>query len=256
MHELFPELADDDAWTKELFEAVGSHATPVADDQFLVLTESGGSYTIPNLLLPPQLDNHGNYIISLSQLCRWLAQKAEELGVEIYSGFAAAEVLIDADSNHCYGIATRDVGLSKDGQPKATFERGVELHARQTLLAEGARGSCSEWVMQHYDLRQNANPQTYGLGIKEVWQIPPEKLQPGLVQHTLGFPLQSGPMDKIFGGSFLYHQEPDLVLVGLVIGLDCTCDKELFLLILLANLSPTHPICSLFILSLTVAHHL
>ena len=207
-------------WTKDLLETVGSHATPVSKDQFQILTESGGSYTIPNLLLPPQLNNHGNYVISLSQLCRWLATKAEELGVEIYPGFAASEVLIDPETGSCYGIATRDVGVGKDGQPKSTFERGVELQARQTLFAEGARGSCSEFLMQHYQLRQNAAPQTYGLGLKEVWQIPPEKLQPGLVQHTLGFPLQQGPFDKVFGGSFLYHQEPDLVLVGLVIGLD------------------------------------
>ena len=207
-------------WTKDMLETVGSHATPVSKDQFQILTESGGSYTIPNLLLPPQLNNHGNYVISLSQLCRWLATKAEELGVEIYPGFAASEVLIDPETGSCYGIATRDVGVGKDGQPKSTFERGVELQARQTLFAEGARGSCSEFLMQHYQLRQNAAPQTYGLGLKEVWQIPPEKLQPGLVQHTLGFPLQQGPFDKVFGGSFLYHQEPDLVLVGLVIGLD------------------------------------
>jgi len=118
------------------------------------------------------------------------------------------------------GIATRDVGIAKDGTPKSTFERGVELHARQTLFAEGARGSCSEWLMQHFDLCQDKHPQTYGLGLKEVWQVPPEKFQAGLVQHTLGYPLQKGPFDKLFGGSFLYHQEPDLVLIGLVVGLD------------------------------------
>jgi len=188
----------------------------------MVLTEQGGSYTIPNFALPPQLNNHGNYIISLSQMCRWLASKAEEMGVEIYPGFAASEVLIDDETGACYGIATRDVGLDKEGTPKSTFERGVELHARQTLFAEGARGSCSEHLMQHYNLRQDGaiGPQTYGLGIKEVWQVPPEQVQPGLVQHTLGFPLQQSLTDKVFGGSFLYHQEPDLILVGLVVGLD------------------------------------
>eukprot|EP00522_Entomoneis_paludosa_P012353 CAMPEP_0172453616 /NCGR_PEP_ID=MMETSP1065-20121228/10849_1 /TAXON_ID=265537 /ORGANISM="Amphiprora paludosa, Strain CCMP125" /LENGTH=606 /DNA_ID=CAMNT_0013205801 /DNA_START=199 /DNA_END=2019 /DNA_ORIENTATION=- len=222
LHELFPDLAQDESWTQELMEAVGSQATPVSDDKFMILTEQGGSYTIPNFALPPQLHNHGNYIISLSQLCRWLATKAEDLGVEIYPGFAASEVLIDDETGACYGIATRDVGLGKDGEPKSTYERGVELQARQTLFAEGARGSCSEHLMQHYNLRQDGNvaPQTYGLGIKEVWQIPEEKCQPGLVQHTLGFPLQQSLSDKVFGGSFLYHQAPDMVLVGLVIGLD------------------------------------
>jgi electron-transferring-flavoprotein dehydrogenase len=146
--------------------------------------------------------------------------------VEIYAGFAASEVLIRNNDNDnsgagaCYGIATRDVGLDKHGQPKDTFERGVELQARQTLFAEGARGSCSEYIFSHYGLRGSAQLQTYGLGLKEVWQVPPEQFQAGLVQHTLGFPLQSGPFDKVFGGSFLYHQEPDQVLVGFVIGLD------------------------------------
>lgn len=157
--------------------------------------------------------------MSLSQFCRWLASQAEEMGVEIYPGFAAAEVLVN-DAGAVYGIATRDVGIGKDGTPKSTFERGVELQARQTLFAEGARGSCSEWLTEHFHLREGKDPQTYGLGLKEVWQIPEEKIQPGFVQHSLGFPLQSRPFDKVFGGSFLYHQEPDLVLIGLVVGLD------------------------------------
>lgn len=220
----------DSHWTTALERATGSVATPVASDQFLLLTEHS-HYTVPHMFLPPQLHNEGNYIISLSQLCRWLAAEAEELGVEIYPGFAASEVLIRQDGDGaCYGVATRDVGLSKDGTPKPTFERGVELHARQTLFAEGARGSCSEFVMKHYGLRENSGddvdtdavcqPQTYGLGLKEVWQIPPERHQAGLVQHTLGWPLQSSPLDKVFGGSFVYHQAPDLVLVGMVVGLD------------------------------------
>jgi electron-transferring-flavoprotein dehydrogenase len=222
MHELFPDQADpssDTHWTKELEATQNSVATPVTDDEFLVLTETG-STKIPNFLLPPQLDNHGNYIVSLSQICRWMAGKAEELGVEIYPGFAASEVLVDQETNAVKGIATRDVGIAKNGTHKPTFERGVELHARQTLLAEGARGSCSEYVMEAFDLRRDCQPQTYGLGLKEVWQVPPESFQKGLVQHTLGYPLQSGPLDKNFGGSFLYHQEPDLVLIGLVVGLD------------------------------------
>lgn len=223
LYELFPEQSvlesgDSSHWTQELREATGSVATPVKSDKFLVLNEKSGM-EIPNFLLPSQLHNDGNYIVSLSQICRWLATKAEELGVEIYPGFAASEVVFD-DNGGVRGIATRDVGLAKDGNPKATFERGVELHARHTIMAEGARGSCSEFLMEHFNLRSEAQPQTFGLGIKEVWQIPEEKLQSGLVQHTLGFPLQSGPFDKVFGGSFLYHQEPDLVLVGLVVGLD------------------------------------
>jgi len=233
LHTLFPDKADttnaDTHWTKALEQATGSVATPVTDDQFLLLPNDKSSLHIPHFLLPPQLHNQGNYIISLSQMCRWLAAEAEELGVEIYPGFAAAQVLVhDNDTTTtttttggaCYGIATRDVGLAKDGTRKPTFERGVELHARQTLFAEGARGSCAEFVMEHFNLREHCQPQTFGLGLKEVWQIPKEKHKSGLVQHTLGFPLQSSPMDKVFGGSFLYHQDPDLVLVGLVVGLD------------------------------------
>ena len=198
---------------------------------FQVLKEGGAAYSIPGMLLPSQLHNDGNYIVSLSQLCRWLAEEAENLGVEIYPGFAASEVLLspttdgEGDGNSetaVLGIATRDVGISKDGTPKATFERGVELRARQTLFAEGARGSCSEFIMDHFGLRddESIQTQTYGLGIKEVWEVPEEVFQKGLVQHTLGFPLQSSPTDDVFGGSFLYHQEPNLVLAGIVIGLD------------------------------------
>mgnify|MGYP005846064639 CR=1 FL=1 len=208
----------DNHWTKVFHEEQGSHATPVKDDEFLILSEDK-SIGIPNFLLPSQLHNDGNFIISLSQLCRWLGTKAEELGVEIYPGFAASDVVYD-ESGAVKGIATRDVGLDKEGKPKETFERGVELHARQTLFAEGARGSCSESVMEKFNLRKDCQPQTYGLGIKEVWEIPEENFQPGLVQHTLGYPLQSSITDKVFGGAFLYHQEPNLVLAGLVVGLD------------------------------------
>ena len=210
-----------DNWRDSFQEEQQSCATPVADDKFQVLTETG-AFSIPNILLPGQLHNDGNYIISLSQLCRWLATKAEELGVEIYPGFAASEVVLDDKTGAVKGIATRDVGLAKDGSPKPTFERGVELHARQTLFAEGARGSCSEYLIDHFKLRDgdNVQPQTYGLGIKEVWEVPEETFKKGLVQHTLGYPLQSSPTDHVYGGTFLYHQEPNLVLAGLVIGLD------------------------------------
>jgi electron-transferring-flavoprotein dehydrogenase len=217
--ELFPDMKEPDDWTKELLEAQSSHATPVVKDKFMVLTATS-SFTIPDILLPKQLCNEGNYIISLGQLCRWLGAKAEELGVEVYPGFAANEVLYNEDKTAVRGIATRDVGIGKDGKPRSTFERGVELLGRQTIFAEGARGSCSESIISHFDLRKDCSMQTYGLGIKEVWEIPEEQHQPGLVQHTLGYPLQSSPMDKTFGGSFLYHQAPNLVLAGLVIGLD------------------------------------
>ena len=212
-------------WREELLESQDSHATPVSEDAFLVLTESGGSYRIPNVFLPSQLHNHGNYIISLGKLTRYLGQMAESLGVEIYSGFAADEVLYsegDGANRAVRGVATKDVGIAKDGTPKDTFERGVEVLGRQTLFAEGARGSCSESVISKLQLRQSggADVQHYGLGIKEVWEVPPEKFKPGFVQHTLGYPLQSSVFDKVYGGSFLYHQEPNLVLCGLVIGLD------------------------------------
>jgi electron-transferring-flavoprotein dehydrogenase len=213
------ELLPDSDWRAEFQDSQGSRATLVTQDQFTILTETS-SYTIPNILLPSQLHNDGNYILSLSQLCRWLATKAEDLGVEIYPGFAASEVLMDDSTGGVKGIATRDVGIGKDGTPKSTFERGMELHARQTLFAEGARGSCSEFLMEHFQLRKDAQPQTYGLGIKEVWEIPEENLKPGLVQHTLGWPLQNSISSDIFGGSFLYHLEPNLVLAGIVVGLD------------------------------------
>lgn len=208
-------------WREGLLSSQDSHATAVTEDKFLVLTESGGQIAIPNVLLPSQLHNDGNYIISLSKLTRYLGGLAEERGVEIFPGFAADEVLYD-ESGAVRGVATKDVGIGKEGEEKDTFERGVELIARQTLFAEGARGSCSEAIIRKFDLRKenNASVQHYGLGIKEVWEVPEDKFKKGFVQHTLGFPLQSSPFDKVYGGSFLYHQEPNLVLCGLVIGLD------------------------------------
>ena len=153
-------------------------------------------------------------------MVRWLGEQADELGVEVYPGFAASEVLYSEDGKTVEGVATRDVGISKTGETKDSFERGMELRASQTLFAEGARGSCSEEVMAHFGLREGVDEQTYGLGLKEVWEVPEEQFQAGFVQHTLGWPLQAGPMDKTFGGSFLYHMEPNLVLVGFVVGLD------------------------------------
>eukprot|EP00557_Chaetoceros_sp_GSL56_P008248 CAMPEP_0176499930 /NCGR_PEP_ID=MMETSP0200_2-20121128/13223_1 /TAXON_ID=947934 /ORGANISM="Chaetoceros sp., Strain GSL56" /LENGTH=574 /DNA_ID=CAMNT_0017898449 /DNA_START=448 /DNA_END=2172 /DNA_ORIENTATION=+ len=206
-------------WKSELLEQQSSHATPVTSDEFLFLTENK-SYRIPHMILPKQLHNDGNYVISLGQLCRYLGTKAEEMGVEIYPGFAASEVLYNVEKTAVKGVATRDMGIDKSGKPKDTFERGVELHARQTIFAEGARGSCSEELMKVFGLRAGRSEQTYGLGIKEVWEIPPEKVKAGFVQHTLGYPLQKTWNDKTFGGTFLYHQEPNLVHAGLVIGLD------------------------------------
>lgn len=194
--------------------------TEVTEDAFLVLPNDSTGFQIPNMLLPSQLDNHGNYIISLSQLVRWLGDQAEELGVEIYPGFAASEVLYSEDGSAVVGVATRDVGVGKDGENKSTFERGMELRARQTLFSEGCRGSCSEEIMEKFGLREDADVQTYGLGIKEVWEVPEENLRPGFVQHTLGWPLQKSPLDKTFGGTFLYHMKPNLILIGMVVGLD------------------------------------
>ena len=194
--------------------------TKVREDRFLMLTGDKGSISIPSFLQPPQLHNDGNYIISLSQLCRWLAKQAEDLGVEIYPGFAASEVIYDSDSGAVRGVATRDSGISKVGVQKDSYTPGVELLGRQTLFAEGCRGSCSEDLIAKFKLREGKDEQTYGLGIKEVWKVPKENFQEGLVQHTLGWPLQSNPFSKTFGGTFLYHQAPDLVLVGMVVGLD------------------------------------
>lgn len=207
LEELFPDID----WRKEIMEEQSSHATPVTEDRFKILSESS-SFDIPSFLLPKQLKNHGNYIISLSQVCRWLGKKAEDLGVEIYPGFSASEVLFNQDKSAVKGVATRDVGIGKNGVPKDVFERGVELRARQTLFAEGARGSCSESIIEHFKLRDGRSEQTYGLGIKEVWEIPEENHKPGYVMHTLGWPLQSVWNDKTFGGTFLYHQEPNLIL--------------------------------------------
>ncbi|GAB9462537.1 Electron transfer flavoprotein-ubiquinone oxidoreductase [Globisporangium polare] len=193
-------------------------STPVTDDAFMFLSETK-SLKLPNFLLPPEQHNHGNYVISLSKLTRWLGAQAEEAGVEIYAGFSASEVLY-GDDGAVKGIATRDVGIGKDGHPKSTFARGMELRGRVTLFGEGCRGSCSEEIMKKFNLREGVQPQTYGLGIKEVWRIPKEQHKPGYVQHTLGWPLQNSAMDKTFGGSFLYHMEDDLVQIGVVIGLD------------------------------------
>lgn len=185
--------------------------TPVKSDQFKYLTESG-SISLPT---PPQMHNEGNYIISLGNFCRWLAEQAEELGVEIFPGFAAAEVLYD-ESGAVRGVATGDMGIGKDGKPTENFEPGVELIGRQTIFAEGCRGSLTGELMNTFGLRDGVEPQTYGIGIKELWDVKPEVHDEGLTLHTIGWPLKS----DTYGGSFLYHIADNQVVVGFVIGLD------------------------------------
>jgi electron-transferring-flavoprotein dehydrogenase len=185
-------------------------STPATDDRFLFLTRE----TSYRLLTPPQMNNHGNYIISLGNLCRWLATQAEELGVEIYPGFAAAEVLYD-DKGAVVGVATGDMGVNREGQPTEQFAPGMELRARYTLFAEGCRGSLTKTLFDRFNLRDGVDPQTYGIGIKELWEVDPAKHQPGKIVHTVGWPLDT----STYGGSFLYHMEDNQVAVGFVIGL-------------------------------------
>eukprot|EP00301_Raphidiophrys_heterophryoidea_P000002 c10000_g1_i1.p1 GENE.c10000_g1_i1~~c10000_g1_i1.p1 ORF type:complete len:604 (-),score=157.25 c10000_g1_i1:124-1890(-) len=187
--------------------------TPITHDDVYFLTEK---HAIP-LPKPPHMNNHGNYIISLSQLVRWLGTQAEELGVEIYPGFAGSEVLYN-EQGQVVGVASGDMGIAKDGSKKPTYARGIELRAKQTLFAEGCRGSLTKTLLKHFNLTANSQPQTYGLGVKEVWQIDPANSKPGTVVHTMGWPL---PRD-VYGGSFLYHMDGNKVLIGFVVGLDYT----------------------------------
>jgi len=188
--------------------------TPVSDEKFLFLTQ-GGSVRLPNFMLPSQLNNHGNYIISLGNLCRWLADQAEEMGVEIFPGFAAAEVVYDEQGN-VKGVATGDMGVAQDGSQKPEYQPGMELHAKYTLFAEGCRGSLTKTLFERFQLREGVDPQTFGIGIKELWEVEPDKHQQGLVVHSAGWPMDS----QTYGGSFLYHLEDNMVSVGFVIGLD------------------------------------
>ncbi|ACI51748.1 Electron-transferring-flavoprotein dehydrogenase [Gluconacetobacter diazotrophicus PA1 5] len=188
--------------------------TPVSEEAMLFLTEKRG-YAVPMLdRLMPHMRNHGNYIVSLGDVCRWLAARAEELGVEIYPGFAGAELLVE--DGRVVGVATGDMGVGRDGQPGANFAPGMELRARYTLFAEGCRGSLTKRLMATYDLRKGVDPQTYGLGIKELWEIPKERHRPGLVQHSFGWPLD----DRTYGGAWMYHFGENLVSYGFVVGLD------------------------------------
>ena len=188
--------------------------TPVTDDRFLYLGPSG-SLRFPNILFPPLMSNHGNYIVSLGNVCRWLAKQAEGLGVEVYPGFAAAEVLYD-DKGNVRGVATGDQGIGRDGKPKPGFARGVELHGKYTFIAEGVRGSLAKQLMARFKLGENCDPQKFGIGLKELWQLPPEKHKRGLVVHTLGWPLKN----DTGGGSFMYHFGEGLVSIGFVVHLN------------------------------------
>jgi Dehydrogenases (flavoproteins) len=201
LNELIPDWKEKDAPIK----------TPATEDRFLLLTERR-AYRLPT---PPAMCNHGNYIISLGNLCRWLAGQAEALGVEIYPSFAAAEVLYDEEGQVC-GVATGAKGIGRDGQPTGNFQPGIELRASLTLLAEGCHGSLTKTLIKCLKLREGVDPQTYGIGLKELWEVDPSKHQPGLIMHTVGWPLDA----RTYGGSFLYHLEDHQVAVGFVIGLD------------------------------------
>jgi electron-transferring-flavoprotein dehydrogenase len=184
--------------------------TPATEDRFLFLTHNRSI----RLLTPPQMQNHGNYIISLGNLCRWLATQAEELGVEIYPGFAAAEVLYN-DAGAVVGVATGDMGRDREGNPTERFTPGMELRARYTIFAEGCRGSLTKLLFDRFNLRDGVDPQTYGIGIKELWEVDPAQHQPGKIIHSVGWPLDA----STYGGSFLYHMENNQVSVGFVLGL-------------------------------------
>ncbi|HLH88012.1 MAG TPA: electron transfer flavoprotein-ubiquinone oxidoreductase [Xanthobacteraceae bacterium] len=201
---LFPDWRNEDTPIK----------TKVSADRFYYLGASG-ALRLPNFMLPPLMSNHGNYIVSLGEVCRWLGRKAEALGVEIYPGFAASEVLF-GDHGEVVGIATGDMGVGKDGKPKASFTRGMELRAKYTLFAEGARGSLSKQLIARFKLDQGREPQKFGIGLKELWQVAPDRHHPGLIQHSFGWPLDN----STGGGSFLYHYDENLVSVGFVVHLN------------------------------------
>jgi electron-transferring-flavoprotein dehydrogenase len=184
---------------------------PATEDRFLFLTRTK-AFRLPT---PPQMHNKGNYVISLGELARWLAEQAEALGVEIYPGFAAAEVLYD-EAGRVKGVATGEMGIGKDGEHTANYTPGMELHAKQTVFAEGCRGSLTKTLFEKFDLRNDCDPQTYSIGIKELWEIDPAKHKPGQIIHTTGWPMDN----ETYGGSWLYHFKDNMVSVGFVIGLD------------------------------------
>jgi electron-transferring-flavoprotein dehydrogenase len=189
---------------------------PVTEDIFLMTTENGAT-RVPNFALPPCFHNDGNYIISLGNLTRWLGEQAEALGVEIFPGFTAAEVLYNEDGS-VKGVATGNMGIGKDGEPTDSFQLGMELHAKYTVFAEGARGHLGKQVIAKFKLDDGKDPQSYGIGIKELWEIDPARHKAGLALHSAGWPLD----ENTYGGSFLYHMEDNKVVVGFVVGLDYT----------------------------------
>ncbi len=190
--------------------------TAVTEDRVLFLTESGARKT-PNSLLPDCLENHGSYIVRLGNVVKWLGEQAEALGVEVYPGFAGAELLYD-EAGAVKGVATGDMGLNRDGTPGPHHQPGMELHAKYTLFAEGCRGHLAKQLEAKFNLRDGADPQTYGIGIKELWEVKPENHRPGLVVHTAGWPMDNAT----YGGGFVYHLEDNLVAVGFVVGLAYT----------------------------------
>jgi electron-transferring-flavoprotein dehydrogenase len=205
LNELIPDWKDKDAPIE----------TEVTDDRFMFLTQPN-SITFPNFLMPRLMNNHGNYIVSLGNLCKWLAAQAEALGVEIYPGFAAAEVLYDEDGS-VVGVATGDMGIGKNGEKKDSYTPGMELRAKYTFIAEGVRGSLAKMLFARFPLREGVEPQKFGIGLKEVWEIPADKHKKGLVVHTQGWPLSE---TKTGGGSFMYHYGENLVSIGFVVHLN------------------------------------
>ncbi|MCK9992824.1 MAG: electron-transferring-flavoprotein dehydrogenase [Alphaproteobacteria bacterium] len=204
MNELFPD-----------WKAMGAPLnTPVIDDRFYVFGPAG-ALRIPNFALPPMLNNHGNYVVSLGNVCRWLGQQAEALGAEIYPGFAAAEVLY-TDDGRVRGVATGDMGIGKDGKPKETYTPGLELRGKYTLIAEGVRGSLAKQLIGKFQLDKDSDFQKFGIGIKEIWDIDPAKHKPGLVMHSFGWPLGNATG----GGTFLYHMENNQICIGFVVHLN------------------------------------
>jgi electron-transferring-flavoprotein dehydrogenase len=186
--------------------------TPVTKDRFLFLGEKG-HLEMPAFLLPACFQNHGNYVVSLGNVCRWLGKQAEAFGVEIFPGFAAVEVLYEGKS--VKGVATGELGINRKGEKTHAYQLGMELHGKYTLFAEGCRGQLGRQLEAHYQLRDGADPQVYGIGLKELWDVRPEKHAAGVVMHTAGWPLAA----DVYGGSFLYHQESNQVAVGFVVGL-------------------------------------
>ncbi|MDR3322709.1 MAG: electron transfer flavoprotein-ubiquinone oxidoreductase [Zoogloeaceae bacterium] len=184
---------------------------PVTADHFVFLTEK----SLFKLPTPPQMHNDGNFFISEANLCRWLAEQAEAVGVEIYPGFAAAEILYH-ENGAVKGVATGDMGIGKDGQQTSNYQPGMELHARQTIFSEGCRGSLTQDLFEKFNLRKDCDPQTYGIGIKEIWEVDPAKHKQGTLMHSIGWPLAS----ETYGGSFIYHLDNNQVAVGFVVGLD------------------------------------